>query len=429
MELSIHSLPGFNASAAFITTDVAFREDQKISPVSIDADTQFMPWGIRNNTPYQIIDKFEEDETMSACSAFQSEVCYASGLRYTIKDQQAFMAADTQRQIDQFFLDNDMAAYFLGVCRDIKMFEFSVSVIILSNDGSQITNIYRKEAAYCRFAPADAEGSIPYILYANWRNPVTSAEQVEKIPLLDPRCMRADLQHRVATGQRKFAVVTRIPGADSLYYPIPAYGAIFRGHWYRIKQFIAIAKEAKLKNSAPIKYLIEISNRYWDDLFRAEHITDKAKKQERVNQVKQQMIDFLTGAKNSGKALFSNFMASPDGRELHDIKITKIEDEKEGGDWASDHAEAINMICFAMRVHSNLVGSVPGKAQSNNSGSDKRELYTIAQALQTPYRESLFHLHKIIIDYNRWAGAIPECPLLQLTTLDQHTDIQPASTP
>ena len=65
------------------------------------------------------------------------------------------------------------------------------------------------------------------------------------------------------------------------------------------------------------------------------------------------------------------------------------------------------MICFNMRVHSNLVGSVPGKAQSNNSGSDKRELYTIAQALQKPYHDLLFTVHRIIIRF---------------TTLDSHRD-------
>ena len=43
------------------------------------------------------------------------------------------------------------------------------------------------------------------------------------------------------------------------------------------------------------------------------------------------------------------------------------------------------MICFTMRVHSNLVGSVPGKALSYNSGFDKRERYTVAQALQKLY--------------------------------------------
>ena len=80
------------------------------------------------------------------------------------------------------------------------------------------------------------------------------------------------------------------------------------------------------------------------------------------------------------------------------------------------------MVCFTMRVHSNLVGSVPGKSQTNNSGSDKRELYTIAQALKKPYRDLLFLPHQIIIRYNGWKGVRPDCPFIQLTTLDEHKD-------
>lgn len=76
------------------------------------------------------------------------------------------------------------------------------------------------------------------------------------------------------------------------------------------------------------------------------------------------------------------------------------------------------MMCFTMRVHSNLVGSVPGKSQTNNSGSDKRELYTIAQALQKPYHDLLFNVHRLIIRFNKWDGAYPDCPFIQLTTLD-----------
>ena len=75
-----------------------------------------------------------------------------------------------------------------------------------------------------------------------------------------------------------------------------------------------------------------------------------------------------------------------------------------------------------MRVHSNLVGSVPGKSQSNNSGSDKRELYTIAQALQKPYHDLLFSVHKLIIKFNNWIGAYPECPFVMLSTLDENKD-------
>ena len=164
--------------------------------------------------------------------------------------------------------------------------------------------------------------------------------------------------------------------------------------------------------------------KYWETIFRAEGITDKTKMQERVNTEKRRIIDFLTGAENSGKVWFSMFYVSPDGQEQHDVLITKIENSKEGGDWETDIQEAINMVCFTMRVHSNLVGSVPGKAQSNNSGSDKRELYTIAQALQKPYHDMLFIVHRLIIRINGWLGAYPECPFVMLTTLDQHTDAQ-----
>ena len=137
---------------------------------------------------------------------------------------------------------------------------------------------------------------------------------------------------------------------------------------------------------------------------------------------KEKIINFLTGMENSGKVLFSTFYVNPNGEEQHDVVINKVETDKEGGDWSTDIVEAINMFCFTMRVHSNLVGSVPGKTQANNSGSDKRELYTIAQALQKPYHDLLFNVHNIIIKYNEWSGVHPDCPFIQLTTLDENRD-------
>lgn len=68
------------------------------------------------------------------------------------------------------------------------------------------------------------------------------------------------------------------------------------------------------------------------------------------------------------------------------------------------------MMCFTMRVHSNLVGSVPGKSKTNNSGSDKRELYTIAQALQTSaphYKRAWRHIFAIELYMLREEGEVP----------------------
>ena len=418
---SVEVVPDLKASAAFtVNSSEVFREDDDLSPVIIDERTKYMPWGADNEMPFKILDIIESDETLSTCQIFNAEVCYGSGLVYNTEAA----SEQVKGEVEEFMMDNSLAAYFLGVCQDFKHFAFCVSVIILNGAGDRIVRLIRKEACYCRFAEADKNGRIPYILYANWRRS-NYRDNIEKIALLDMNAPWADLSERMADKKnklRKFAIVTKIPTVDSTYYPIPYYGSLFRGNWYNIKKLIGVAKEAKLKNSAPIKYHIEVAAKYWESIFRSEGITDRQKQRERVVEEKKNIINFLTGAENSGKVLFSTFYVTPDGKENHDVVINKVETEKEGGDWSTDIIEAINMICFTMRVHSNLVGSVPGKTQTNNSGSDKRELYNIAQGLQKPYHDLLFLPHRIIMRFNKWKGVFPECPFVVLTTLDENRE-------
>lgn len=425
---SVENVPGYEARAAFaVNSSSVFKEDIDIVPTIVDDTLSYIPWGGDNQMPFDILNLIEKDETLATCQIFNAEVCYGSGLRYDT----CIATAKVKSEVEDFFLDNDLAAYFLGVSQDFKHFGFAVSVLILNEDGTKIVRLLRKEACYCRFAPADAKGRITKILYANWRKPISSRSDIEVIDLLDNNAPWLDLQDKLAKKSkcRKFAIVSRIPTVDSTYYPIPYYAALFKGKWYNIKQLIGIAKEAKLRNTAPIKYHIEVGAKYWESIFRSEGITDRCKQQERIVREKQTILDFLTGAENSGKAWFSTFYVTPDGKEQHDVVINKIDDSKEGGDWETDIQEAINMICFTMRVHSNLVGSVPGKAQSNNSGSDKRELYTIAQALQKPYHDLLFTVHRILIKFNAWKNVTVDVPFIQLTTLDEHQDAKTVKLP
>ena len=429
---SVETIAALNASAAFhVDSGKVFKEDVDIVPTVIDDTLSYMPWGGDNAMPYNILKLIEDDETLSTCQMFNAEVCYGSGLQYGTDE----CSAAVKQQVEDFLLDNALPSYFLGVCQDFKHFGFCVSVIILNADGSKIVRLIRKEACYCRLTPAEKDGSIRSILYANWRQSVSSREDIEVIDLLDINSPWRDLairlgriagddgKRRVRTKSRKFAVLTRVPTPDSTYYPIPYYASLFKGKWYNIKQLIGMAKEAKLKNNAPIKYQIEISNKYWDSIFKSEGITDRREQQKRIVREKQQILDFLTGVENAGKVWFSTFYVAPTGEVQHEVVINKIDsDSKEGGDWSTDIQEAVNMFCFTMRVHSNLVGSVPGKSQTNNSGSDKRELYTIAQALQKPYHDLLFTVHNIIIRFNGWQGCKVDVPFIQLTLLSEHQD-------
>ena len=294
---SVETLPGYQARAAFTVNSASvFREDVDIVPTIVDDTLSYIPWGGDNHMPFDLLALVEKDETLATCQCFNAEVCYGSGLQYCAKDS----SAATRRAVEDFLLDNDLAAYFLGICQDFKHFGFAVSVLILNEDGTKIVRLLRKEACYCRFTLADKHGRISKILYANWRKPISSRGDIEEIDLLDPTSPWRDLQDKLAKKSkcRKFAIVSRIPTVDSTYYPIPYYGALFRGKWYNIKQLIGIAKEAKLKNSAPIKYHIEVGAKYWESRETADSRLPHRRREQRQSLV----LDFLRHARRQGTA-------------------------------------------------------------------------------------------------------------------------------
>ena len=157
---SVEVIPDLKASAAFtVDSSEVFKEQVDMVPVTIEKEMRYMPWGAANDMPYRILDLIESDETLSTCQIFNAEVCYGSGLVYDSSEA----SKEIQEQVRDFLMDNDLASYFLGVCQDFKHFAFCVSVIILNADGTKIVRIMRKEACYCRFAPADKDGRIPYV--------------------------------------------------------------------------------------------------------------------------------------------------------------------------------------------------------------------------------------------------------------------------
>lgn len=155
---SVESIPGIEVRAAFtVNSSSVFKEDVDIIPTILNDKVSYIPWGGDNQMPYNILDLVEKDETLATCQVFNAEVCYGSGLRYDT----CTATAKVKTEIEDFCLDNDLAAYFLGVCQDFKHFGFAVSVLILNEDATKIVRLIRKEACYCRFAPADSKGIIP----------------------------------------------------------------------------------------------------------------------------------------------------------------------------------------------------------------------------------------------------------------------------
>lgn len=407
-------------------------DDFKIQyrPVPGRPKEMYAPFGPDNLLPYKIKNLIGSDEVTAQNKFFNVLACYGAGLTFQDEYGNVCSNADAKR----FRRRNSLSTFFLEQITDMKYFFFSVAVIILSKDGKQINRIVHKEACYCRLSKADKFGRIRYVYFANWQYNSPQASEVERIPLLREDDPLGDLMVKMGkepgqdgkslerTKERKFAILLRFPTVGCQYYPTPYYAAMFRGGSYFEKRLISAAKIAKIRNHASVKYQVEVEHKYWQKIVNEEHITDPLKAKERIKKEKENIRDFVAGVHNSGKAWITGYYVDPMGHEVRDIRVINIEGNKEGGDYADDINVAANTLCYADNTHPNLVGAVPGKSQNNNSGSDKRELFTMKQALETAFHDLLLRPIELVCEFNGWGDVVPTVPMIMLTTLDEHRD-------
>lgn len=412
------------------TTGIFDDYRMQFRPVPGRPREMYAPWGVDNELPYKIRDLVGSDEVTAQNKFFNVLACYGAGPVLNGADGQPTTLTDAIR----FKRRTGLSTFFLEQITDMKYYFMSVCVVILSRDGTQINRLVHKDACFCRLAKADKAGRINYVYYANWKKGNLQKDDIERIPLLREDDPIGDLMVKMGrepgqdgrcaerTPLRKFAVLLRFPTVGCQYYPTPYYAAMFRGGSYFEKRLISAAKIAKIRNHASVKYQVEVENKYWQKIINEERITDPLKIKERIKKEKENIRDFVAGVHNSGKAWITGYYVDPLGHEVRDIRVVNIEGSKEGGDYADDINVAANTLCYADNTHPNLVGAVPGKSQSNNSGSDKRELFTMKQALETAFHDLLLRPVEMVCEFNGWQGVTPAVPMIMLTTLDEHKD-------
>ena len=118
--------------------------------------------------------------------------------------------------------------------------------------------------------------------------------------------------------------------------------------------------------------------------------------------------------------MVSFFKDSPDGKKRYKIEIVQIENKFKGGEYLEDSGEVSNMIAYTLGVHPSLIGASPGKT-SSMSGTDKRELFIIKQALLKPIRDRILRPLYLVKRINGWPEEIHfAIPNIELTTLDKN---------
>ena len=428
---------GISAAISTVEDTTGIFDERHISfrPVPGHPREEYAPWGADDQLPFRVATLVGSDEVTAQNKFFNVLACYGAGLE--LHDREGRPSTDEEPV--RFYRRNALGTFFLEQITDMKYYFLAVCVVILSRDGRRINRIVHKDACYCRAARADRQGRIRYIYYADWRKHGLSPDEIERLPLLSENDPIGDLMIkmgrepgndglcRIRTTQRKFAILLRFPTVGCRYYPTPYYAAMFRGGSYFEKRLISAAKIAKIRNHASVKYQVEVEHRYWQKIVEEERLNDPLKIKERIRREKENIRDFVAGVHNSGKAWITGYYVDPNGREVRDIRVVNIEGSKEGGDYADDINVAANTLCYADNTHPNLVGAVPGKSQTNNSGSDKRELFTMKQALERAFHHLLLRPVELVCEYNGWTHLHPVVPMILLTTLDQHTDARKAA--
>ena len=426
---------------AVTTKENEFNSPEKYSilPVQVGPSSyNVIAWGDDNQLPYRLKEMVECNSVMSQDKFFNVLTCYGRGLEYLDIATRGTKAPlpSYDDGVRSFFIRNNMKRFFAEQITDMKYYFFCVCVVILNRERRKIVRVVHKDACNVRFEKADDKGRIQHIFFADWKDN-DAPQDVEVVPLLDEYDPLGDLlartgvesdplgQFRLAPrNQTKFAIVCKMPTVGAQYYPIPYWSATLRDGWFDIYSLLTAAKRAKLKNGQNIRYHVEINTQFWENRARSRGIIIGTPDFETMKrEFVQQLRDYLGGSANSDKLFWSEYETLIDGQERHNVKINVIDTSKAGNEYNDDVAEASNVLAYSDNVHPNLAGATPGKSQMNNSGSDKRELFTMKQVLETLPHDMMMSVHNTIIYFNQWQSlTYPDIPIILLTTLDQNTD-------
>ncbi len=398
---------------------------------------EYVVFGEDNLAPYKNQQYIEDNMVMSQCQNFNILTCYGQGVRFL--DRETKEVTDNA-EIREFCLSNAIHRLWLRMATDMKYHYFSVLVINLSRDHKKIVQIRARNAADCRFTVRNKFGAIENVLIGRFDQ--EQMDTIEAVPLLDEVDPLGDLQYRIGKGPNiytgetqkntpedgkdcKFAILCVVPTPGYKYYPIPYHTSIYRDAWYDIYRLIGLGKRYMIKNTSAPRIQIEVHRSYWDNVCREENITDPVARAERIKKERENITEFCTKPENAGKAWVTSYDITPEGKEKRMVRVNNLQEgnRKEGGDWSDDMQEASNSLCFAMGVHPNMVGAVPGKSQMNNSGSDKRELFMLKQSIEKAFHDIMEVPFHVISHFNSWSEKFTlDVPMIQLTTLDENKD-------
>lgn len=446
MENAIHdtgSVALFVGPKAMVTT-VEGMPVKSAAPLvkKVESDLNIAEWGEDNRFPQNIEKEVAKCSVARTGLEFKSKSLWGAGLVYgevigfDDKGNELFKQAKPGDfpEIDEFFDDNNIPLFFAELNLGYAYYYNSFPEIILSKDGSKITNIVSQEPCDCRFKQRDAKGNIDTVVISKlWGIPEdqfvkfdTSATELrqtlyagnrEKLKVdnkffirrkaLNPRFPNQSFKKLVEDGARQVIFPICFPSNNKTYYQLAHWDAVRVVGWMEIATKVPQVIKALYENGFTLRYHIEIAKDYYKAVFgtsKWENFTEEQQSEKR-KEVLDKMNEFLSGSDNAYKTFITHFDCHPVTKEKLEMVNIHVLDVKTNVDKdLLTSGTANSEILFALGVNPNILGAgKPGGVFSGNQGgSNIREGKTVHDALLDIDRKMQLKLFYLIKKFNKW---------------------------
>ncbi|MDR1341551.1 MAG: hypothetical protein LBK58_16105 [Prevotellaceae bacterium] len=301
-----------------------------------------------------------------------------------------------------------------------------------------VTHLGHLQATCTRKGVMDEYGQINYCVFSREfgnETPVAVApgdtENIIRqlvVPALDPR--NAVSQLRELAGRQKnsdlknrtlhYVLPMRIPTPGKPYYAKPTWYSIFISGIYYYLIALLVKRANRLDNGTMFSYIIHLNEEYIRWEYMKNNVVEGTEDATKVyNQLVKNLRDFISNPQNDGKALVA-VNKTIDGKSVKWIEIEEINRMHEDTSVKDDIAEIANVILYAMGIHPQTVGAIPGK-EKVASGTEARELNTLQQLDLFAFKMHLLRPLYIIKSFNGWDDHLYfDIPTHVLTTLDKN---------
>ena len=408
-----------------------FKNTEKPTVVKDESnENDIVSWGDSNKYPQEFLEALRKNGAANGALKILKATHFGEGLTLYKDDFQEGKKNHTLvdikdfPEINSFFKQNKINRFFFETITDLELWDFALPEFIVSNDYKKIVRIKRQRSAWARFKPMGKDGLISTAyLKPDWEDD-SIEKDTPKLNLVDPYWSVEEIRDYLKEKNlKKFVIPTYMPMIDEVYYPKVGWHSSYHNGWFEVSNSVAELKKYIFNNQIHLKYIIHISEKYFEKYYKDEWDEYSIEKKESIRKKLVETInDHLMGNKAGGRSITAPKFLDDNGNYVKGIEVDVIDNKMKDGAHLPDAAAANSEILFAMGVDPTLIGAgIPGGKLGAGSGSDKREAFTILSGLFKSRRMVSLEIWDFIRDYNGWESDLKASfPNIVLTTLDKN---------